>query len=150
VITPIFVAVFLLVGGLLYWAGAKAMGGELGFLGALSVWIYSSFPAAIVSTVANLLILYLKDPDDIDMATANQGLLHANPTFFFDGKEMPVLSTIIATLDVFTIWKWILGAIGLAVVARMSKGSAWAVILFVALIGLGLRVGISLLSGAPS
>lgn len=148
---PIFVIIGFLIGTLLYWLGAKAMGGSnFGFLQALSVFVYSSFPPTLIAMLANILILFLKSPDDIDIATSSRGLLHANPTMFYEGKETPVLTTLISTLDLFSIWGWILAAIGLSVVARLSKGSAWGVVIIIALIGVTLRVVGALLSGNPS
>jgi hypothetical protein len=67
-----------------------------------------------------------------------------------DGKAMPVLTTLISTLDLFAIWGWILAAIGLRITNRLSSGSAWAIVILVALIGVGLRVLGALLSGNPS
>lgn len=137
---PIVVVVLFLIGALLYWGGAKAMGGDETFLRALSVWVYSSFPPTVVSMLANILILFLKSTDDIDVATSQGGLIHANPSFFMDGKTMPVLSAVIATADVFFIWGWILAAIGLRITGKISSGAAWAIVLFVALLNVAFRV----------
>lgn len=138
--TPIVVVVIFLIGALLYWGGAQAMGGDETFLRALSVWVYSSFPPTVVSMLANILILFLKSPDDIDVATSQSGLIHANPSFFMDGKSMPVLSAVVATADLFFIWGWILAAIGLRITGKISSGAAWAIVLFVALLNIAFRV----------
>jgi len=144
---PILVFVFFLIGGLLYWLGSKAFGGTGGFLHNLSVWIYSGFPPAVISTVANFIVLALKSADDIDFAASQRGLLHANPGFFIDGKAAPVLATVLSTFDIFFIWGWILAAIGLRITNRLSSGSAWAVTIIIALIGITFRVIGALLSG---
>ncbi len=149
-VTPIFVFLFFLIGGLLYWLGVKAMGGAASFLQSLSVWIYSSFPPTIVAMLANFLILFIKSPDDIDIATSQRGLVKANPTMFFDGKEMPVLATLISTIDVFMIWGLILAAIGLHIVGKISKGSAWGIVLIITLIGITFRVIGAFINGVPS
>ncbi|HEV7700862.1 MAG TPA: Yip1 family protein [Pyrinomonadaceae bacterium] len=146
---PIFVFISFLIGGLLYWAGAKAFGGTGTFTQNLSVWIYSGFPPAVVGMVANFIVLALKSADDIDLATSQRGLLHANLGFFV-GKEHAVISTILSTFDVFAIWGWILAAIGLSVVNKMSKASAWTLVLLITLVGLGFRLIGALLSGNPS
>ena len=146
---PIFVGVSLLLGGLLYWAAAKAFGGTGNFLHGLSVFLYSSIPPTVVAMIANFIILAFKSADDIDIAASQRGLVHANPGILIDGKAMPVLATLLGTLDVFMIWGWILAAIGLRITNRLSSGSAWAIVLIFALIGTTFRVVGALFSGNP-
>ena len=138
--TPVVLLIVFVVGGLIYWLGANAMGGSASFLQGLSVYTYSSFPPIVVSMLANFLILFLKSADEIEISASQNGLVHANPSFFIDGKSSPVLSALVATFDLFSIWGWILAAIGLRIVGKISTGAAWAIVLIVALIGVALRV----------
>ncbi len=147
---PVFVLVFLLIGGLIYWLGAKAMGGSMTFLAGLSVWIYSTFPPVLVSSIANIIVLFLKSADDIDITEGQRGLIHANPSLFLDGKSMPVLATLVSTIDLFAIWGLILAAIGLQTVGKISKGAAWGLVIIVTLIGISFRVIGAIMSGNPS
>ena len=78
-----------------------------------------------------------------------QGLIHANLGFFI-GKEQAMLKTFLSTFDVFAIWGWILAAIGLTVVNKISKGAAWTLIILIALIGLGFRLIGAIFSGNAS
>ena len=137
---PIVIILIFLIGSLIYWLGVKAMGGETTFSRALSVWVYSSFPPSVVSMLANILVLFLKSPDDIDILTAQSGLIKASPAFFMDEKNYKVLSAILGTFDLFYIWGWILAAIGLRIVGKVSTGTAWAIVLFVALFNVAVRV----------
>lgn len=137
---PVFILVVLLIGSLFYWLGSKAMGGSLGFFQSISAYVYSSFPPILISTLANFLILFLKSPDDIDIVASQRGLVQANPSFFIDGKEMPALATVLSSLDLFQIWGWILAAIALRKMGKLSAGSAWGVVLGIALIVLVVRV----------
>lgn len=148
-IMPIFVFLSLLLGGLFYWLGAKAFGGTGGYLHALSVWVYSSLPPTVIAMIANFIVLALKSADNIDVATSQRGVINANLGFFLNGKSMPVLTTLVATLDVFFIWGWILAAIGLRITNRLSSGSAWALVLLFALIGTLFRVVGAFFSGNP-
>ena len=136
---PVVLAIVFLLGGLIYWLGANAMGGSMKFSQGLSVWVYASFPPILVSMLANILILFLKSADDIDISTSQNGLVQANPSFLI-GKGSPVLSALLATFDLFSIWGWILAAIGLRIVGKISTGAAWAIVLIVALVGVALRV----------
>jgi hypothetical protein len=148
--SPLLIIIIFGIGGLLYFLSSKVMGSEGSFWGALSVFVYSSFPPAVIGTVLNFLVLLLKSADDIDFAASQRGLIKANPLAFFDGSSMPVMATIVSFLDLFAIWGWILAAIGLQRVMKLSSGSAWGVVLFFALIGMGFRVLFAFVGGVPS
>lgn len=148
-ILPVLILAGLAMGGLVYWLAGKAMGGSLNYLHGVSVWVYASLPIVVVSILANFIVLFLKSADEIDIAASQRGLISANPSFFIDGKEMPVLATLLGTLDFFQIWGWILAAIGLQRVARISSGSAWGIVLILALVSLAWRVVQALLTGNP-
>ncbi len=137
VITPLVPVIVFLLGGLLYWLGTNAMGGSARFLQSLSVFIYSSFPPIVVSTFANFLVLLLKSADDISISADRSGVLKANLAFLIEDK---VLAALLATFDLFAIWGWILAAIGLRIIGKISSGAAWAIVIIVALIGVALRV----------
>lgn len=130
----------ILIGGLIYWLGASAMGGTMTFLRGVSVWVYASLPPTLVHMLANTLVLFLKFADDIDIKASQSGLVHANPSFLIDTKAMPVLGAILGTFDLFFIWGWILAAIGLRIVGKISSGAAWAIVLLVALLNVAYRV----------
>ena len=147
---PIFVLIFMVIGGLFYWAGSKAFGGDGGFLHALSVFVYSSLPPTVVGMIANFIVMAIKSADEIDLAVSQSSRVNANLGFLIDGRSSPVLSTVLATFDVFAIWGWVLAAIGLKVTNRLSSGSAWAVVIIIALIGVAFRVVSALFSGTPA
>lgn len=144
---PVFLLIGFAIGAVAYWLGGKAVGGDGNFLHGLSVYVYSSFPPLVVAMLANLVVLFLKSADEMDFASSQRGLVQANPGFFLDGKEAPVLTTLVSSLDLFAIWGWILAAIGLQKVMKISKGSAWAVVIIFALLGIAYRVISSFFSG---
>ena len=147
---PVFVFISFVIGGLLYWLASKAFGGNGSFLENMSVWVYSGLPPAVISMIANFIVLAMKSADDIDLAASQRGLLHANLSFFVDGKAHPMLATVLSTFDFFAIWGWILAAIGLSTVNRLSKASSWTIVLLLVLVGLGFRLVGAALSGNPS
>ena len=142
---PIVMIIVFLLGGLIYWLGANAFGGSTRFLHGISVWVYSSLPPTLLFVVANLLVLFLKSVDDIDLTQGQRGLIQANPGMFIDGKEQPVLGALLGSLDLFAIWGYVLAVIGLKVVAKISTGSALAIVLILALAGVTVRVIVALL-----
>jgi hypothetical protein len=147
---PLLVAITMVIGGLFYWLGAKAFGGTGTFLHGWAVWVYSSLPPIVISMIANFIVLIFKSAEEIDIAQSQRGVIQANPSFLIDGKESPVLATLVGTLDLFMIWGWILAAIGLRITNRLSSGSAWAIVIIFALIGVTFRVIGALLSGNPN
>jgi len=125
------------------------MGGSASFLHGVSAWVYSSFPPTVVASIANFIILFIKPVDEIDVATGQRGLVNANPSFFIDGAQSPVLATLLGTFDFFLIWGWILAAIGLQKLGKISSGSAWAIVLIIALLGITFRIITALFTGIP-
>jgi len=146
---PVFLLIGFAIGGLIYWLSGKAMGGSGNYWHGLSTWVYASMPPLVVAMLANFLILFLKEADEIDIATSQSGLVHANPSFFIDAKASPVLATLLGTLDFFQIWGWILAAIGLQKVMKLSPTSAWVIVLILALVSISFRVIGALFSGNP-
>lgn len=146
---PVFVVIALFIGGLLYFLGTKAFGGTGGFMQSLSVWVYSSIPPTVLAMLGSFIVLAIKSADEIDLATSQRGLINANPSMLIDGKAHPLLATLIATVDVFMIWGWILAAIGLRITNRLSSGSAWGVVIIIAVIGVLFRLVGAIFSGNP-
>ncbi|HBE81258.1 MAG TPA: Yip1 family protein [Pyrinomonadaceae bacterium] len=149
-VMPLLVVISMLVGGLFYWLGAKAFGGTGGFLHGLSTWVYASLPPSVVGMIANFIVLFFKSPDDIDIAASQRGVVNANPSVLFGSDASPVLVTLISAFDIFLIWGWVLAAIGLRITNKISSGSAWAITLIFALIGITFRVIGAFFSGNPS
>ena len=147
---PVIVAISLFIGGLLYWAAGKAFGGTGNLFHGWSVWVYSALPPLIVSMIANFIVLAFKSTNEIDLATSQRGVIHANPAYFINGKESPVLATLVGTLDLFMIWGWVLAAIGLRITNRISSGSAWAIVIIFALVGIFFRIVGAYMSGNPT
>lgn len=139
-LTPLFIVIALFLGGLLYWLGANLMGGNSTYLGGVSVWTYSSFAPFVVSILANFIILFLKSVDDIDLTTGQQGLINANPTMLLNLKGSPALAALLSSFDLFAIWGYVLAAIGLQKVAKLTSGLAWATVLVIAIFFITIKV----------
>lgn len=100
--------------------------------------------------IANFIVLAFKSADEINLATSQRGVVQANPSFLIDGKASPVLATLVGTLDLFMIWGWVLAAIGLKITNRLSSGSAWAVVIIFAPVGILFRVIGAFFGGNPT
>ncbi len=144
---PIVFAVIFAGGAGLYLLGTMLMGKSLSFKQALSVWVYSSFPPMVVYVVVNLILLFLKSPDDIDATAINSGLARANPSILVDTKAQPVLGTILGSFDLIQFYGLFLAAIGLKTMGKLSSGSAWGIVLGIWFLGLILRVLMTMIFG---
>lgn len=150
VISPIIsLTIAFAAGGALYLLGILAMGASIGYRQALSVWIYSSFPPAILTAFANVVTLFIKSPNDIDVARSARGLVHANLGVFVDAAANPVLSTAVSSIDLFVIYGLVLAVFGLHKVARISPAKAAVVAGSIWFIGVVIRIGVSAVSNAP-
>ena len=147
IITPVLLLIGLFIGGLLYWGGANAMGGSIGYFKSLSVFVYSTFAPWLVWELANIIVLFLKAVEDIDLKGGQGGLVNANPNLFLSLNDSPALRALMGSFDLFVVWGLVLAAIGLQKIAKLSSGAAWATVLFVQVILITLKVGWFYLNG---
>lgn len=149
VISPIVSLLVVFAGGAaLYLLGVLTVGGSVSYRQALSVWVYSAFPPAILTALGNIAVLFLKSPNDIDLARSSGGLIHANLGILVDAAAHPVLTTAVSTIDLFAIYGLVLAITGLHKVARISPGKATAIAGSLWLVGGFLRIAVSALSHA--
>lgn len=144
---PIVFGIIFAAGAGLYLLGTTLMGKSLSFKQALSVWVYSSYPPTVVFALVNILVLFLKSPDDIDPMALNSGVARANPSILVDPKTQPVLATLLGSFDLIAFYGLFLGALGLRTMAKLSSGSAWAIVLGIWFVGMLLRVIMALALG---
>lgn len=146
---PVGVLIYLLIGGALYLLGIMAMGKGVSYRQALSVWTYSSLPPYVLAMVANIILLFLKPAEEITPEDVQRGLARANLSVLVDPTAQPVMATALGLFDVFAIYSLILAAIGVHKVAKLSSGSAWAVVLVIWLVGAVIRLALATAFGMP-
>jgi len=118
---------------------ALAMGGQLNFWQAFAATVYAWFPAAVIKTLLNTLVLFVKDPDEIHPIIGQGSLIQDNLNFLFLAKENPVLYSILGMISLLWIyWIW-LNATGLKNAGERVSGSiAWTATLVVYFVVMGL------------
>jgi hypothetical protein len=145
---PLVFAIILAAGAALYLLGSMLMAKQVSYKQALAVWAYSSLPPIVLSTVVNLILVFIKSPDDYDIVSAQRrGLVKANLSFLSDAKAAPILYTFLGSLDVFAFYGMFLAALGLRKVGKMSSGSAWGIVLGIWIFGLVIRIAMAGLFG---
>lgn len=135
---PLVVVIITLLGGLYYFVGCNAMDGSATFVKGITVWAYSSIPPTLVLCIANIIVAAFKSADDIDIASLQGGLFKANPTLFLDVDG--AFGALLGALDLFAVWGWILAAIGLKRLGKVSTGAAWGIVGLLALVGITAKV----------
>lgn len=139
---------FFAIGAVFYMLGAMLMAKPMTYPQALSVWTYSSYPPLLLAMLLNIVLVFINPPtDDANIVRGQAGLVHANLSILVDPAAHPVLGTALAGLDVFAFYGLFLAALGMRKVARLSSGSAWAIVIAFWLIGLILRIALSLAFG---
>ena len=144
----IVVALIIVVGAALYLLGSMLMGRQLRYKQALAVWTYASMPPIVVSMFLNIVLLFLKSPDDYDIVHASRrGLVQANLGLLIDSKASPVMGTFLSSIDLFAFYGLFLAALGLKKVGKMSSGAAWGIVLTIWIIGVIVRSALAGITG---
>ena len=148
-VSPLFVvAIIVAAGAALYLLGSMLMGKKMSYKQALAVWTYASMPPIVLSMLLNIVLLFLKSPDDYDIVHASRrGLVQANLGLFVDPKASPVMATFLSSLDLFAFYGLFLAALGLRKVAKIPAGSAWGIVLTIWIIGIIVRVAFAAITG---
>ncbi len=157
---PLWITGFVLI-GMLVLAGifllcVMAFGGRMNFWQALSVAVYGSLPAAVISTILSLILLYVQSPTDIipleaqrhGLARADLGLLFRETNPMVNTLVRPVVYTLASAIGLFSLYGWWVTVSGLkhAGEKNISGGSAWAVALMLWLLGMLLTTLLAVLA----
>ena len=133
----VFVPIAALIGGVLIWLIGKFLDAKVAFAAAMVISVYSGVPR-VVQTVVTALQGLLMSPESITSPNS----VGIGPARFLPDSADPILTTLLAGLDVFTIWSVVLSAIGIAVIARVPMkraaivaGLVWIISLLPALYG---------------
>jgi hypothetical protein len=137
--------IFMLILAGLYTLGVLAFGGRMDFWRGLSISVYSSLPPAAILFVLNLILLFIKSPDDIvPLKAQSHGLARADLGLLFSAAEQhpplldhPYLYAIASTIGIFSLYGWWLAVNGLKNTGEKIKGgSAWTIVFLVWLLGI--------------
>jgi hypothetical protein len=116
----VFIAVSILIVGLLTWLFGKMFGAVESFGAAMLIASYAYMPrllGTILSSAQGLLL----DP----LSVTSLSSLSLGPARFLDpATASPVLMVLLMRLDVTVLWETVLLAIGLAVLGKISKSQA--------------------------
>jgi hypothetical protein len=132
----------------LYMLLVLLFGGRLGFWQGLATAVWAALPPLLIGRVLSLVLLYIKDPDDIHPVRGQGGLVTDNLGVLTNASEHPVLFTVLSLFGVLSFYHLWLTATGLRHASeKLSSGSAWTIAIIFWLIGLLLATAFSALFG---
>ena len=135
--TIIFIPIGVAIVAALTWLAGKLFDAKTGFAVAMMIATYSQVPRVIAMVPTALQGLFL-EPEAITSVHS----VALGPARFLGTDPNPIVLTLLGGLDVFTIWVFVLLAIGVSVVAKVPLKRAafvavavWLVSLLPALYG---------------
>lgn len=159
VTAPLWVTGFVFIGMLvlagLFLLCVMAFGGRMNFWQALCVAVYGSLPAAIISAVLSLILLYIQSPTDMiplevqrhGLARADLGLLFRQTNPMVNTLVRPVVYTMASAIGLFQLYGWWVTVSGLKNAGeKISGGSAWTIALMLWVLGILLTVVLAILA----
>lgn len=130
----------------LYMLLVLLFGGRLGFWQAISLAVWAALPPAIIGRVLSLVLLYIKDPDDIHPVRGAGGLVTDNLGVLVNASEHPVFFIVLSFFGLLSFYQLWLAATGLRHASdKLSSGSAWTVAIIIWLLFLLLATGFTAL-----
>ena len=137
---PIAVTITLAISAALYLLGTMVLGQKISFKQALSVSTYARLPPELLAGFLNILLLFIKSADDMELSQLRNGLVRADLSLLVDPKASPVLGSALGSFDLFAFYGLYLAALGLRKVAKLSPGTAWGIVLTIWIIKVILRI----------
>lgn len=143
-IGPLIAAAWWAILALILFGAFRLMGGSLGYKQAFSATLYAWVPLTLFSIISTIVIVMRGNVDPTHMAT----IVKSNPAFLVDMQEQPVLYSLLASFDVFTIWTIVLLVIGFAAASKFSRAKSAAIIVSLWIVMLVIKVGFAALGAA--
>ncbi len=114
-----FVAALCLLGVLIF-------GGRINFWQAFAAILYAAVPVTVIQKLLSLVILFIKDPEDIHPILNQESLVQDNLGFFFSPADHPVLYVLGSSIGLLVFYGLWLRAKGLANAGyKVSSTAAW-------------------------
>jgi hypothetical protein len=143
---PGFVAVGLLLLGLVCWGIFNLAGGQASFPRSMAVVSHGFMPVVVSSLLAIPVILGV-DKIEIEDLKADT-LIKSNLAVFAPEGASAAMLKLLSKIDVFSIWALVLLILGFSQVTKVKRGVAAAVVLLLwAIFWVGMPVGLAALFG---
>ncbi|MDX1502088.1 MAG: YIP1 family protein [Thermoanaerobaculia bacterium] len=144
----VFASAFYFLAALLFWLGMRLAGSEMGYMPAVSTTLHGYMPAVVKALVTIPVILGRAEITVEELQTGS--LLASNLSFLAPEEAGPVVTSLLSSVDLFSIWSIVLLGMGFSIVGKISRQSATVTVVVVWLIGVAAKVGFAALGQAFS
>ncbi len=135
----VFILIFVAIMALLYWATFNfGMGASTTFGQMFAVIMYASLPKLLTGLLTIVTVMFGGSSEAYDMKNP----VGTNPAYYMPDAT-PWLKAALGFFDVIGLWQLVLLVIGTAIVAKVSRGKATAVVVGWWAVGLLVSVGIA-------
>ncbi len=135
----VFILVFVAIFALIYWASFNfGLGANTTFGQMFAVCMYASLPRLLILLLTIATLLFGGSPESFDARNP----VGTNLAYYMPDAG-PALKAALSFFDVIGLWQLALLIIGTAIVAKVSRGKAAAVVLGWWIVGLVVSVGIA-------
>jgi hypothetical protein len=135
----VFILLFVAIGAALYWASFNfGLGAQTTFKQMFAVWMYASLPRLLTGLLAIVTLLFGASADSYDVRNP----VGTNLAYYMPDSGAAV-KAILGFFDLIGLWQLVLLIIGTAIVAKVSRGKAAAVVVGWWVVGLVVSVGIA-------
>ncbi|HUB02983.1 MAG TPA: YIP1 family protein [Terriglobales bacterium] len=124
VVPLIGLIVYAIFAGVLLATIKVVTNAEVAFGALFALIVYTRLPEVVRAALVILSLLAGVSSDSFDIKNP----VATNPAYFLDPTGSPVLRAVLSSLDVITIWTLVLTAIGVACVAKVKRGTAFAIV----------------------
>lgn len=130
---------------LVIWVVLKMLGGEFPYKTSFATTVHGMIPAGVGSLLTIPVAMSRGELGYEEVKTGS--ILASNLGSFASEGASKGLVSLLSSIDVFSIWSLILLTIGYAVVARVSRGKAAAVVVGLWVVYIGIKAGLAAVFG---
>jgi hypothetical protein len=123
-ISVIAILIYLIIAGVLYATVKFGANADVQFKTMLALVIYTRLPELLRAVLSALSLLAGVSTDAFNLRNP----LAVNPGYFIDATGSATLRTALSSFDIITFWVLILLSMGIASIAKMKRGTAYAIV----------------------
>jgi hypothetical protein len=123
-IPVVALVVYLIVAGVLYATVKFGANADFQFKTMFALVLYTRLPELFRALLAALSLLAGVSTDSFNIRNP----LAVNPGYFIDASGSPTLRAALSSLDLITFWVLILLSIGITSIAKVKRGTAFAIV----------------------
>ncbi len=123
-ISVIALIIYLIIAGVLYATVKFGANADVQFKTMFALVIYTRLPELFRALLAALSLLAGVSTDSFNIRNP----LAVNPGYFIDASGSATLRAALSSLDIITFWVLILLSIGISTIAKVKRGTAFAIV----------------------